>query len=103
MILIPEAVGDVEIGADVSVGPDHMRNAGQRIHRHARSPVATRPAVTVENQRGINIILAQRHIRTIFAVEYQRKLFPVANAQQYQRRQPVRVGHNTPHINAFAL
>ena len=54
------------------------------------------------NEALVNVIFAQRHIGAVFAVEDQGKLLLIADAQQNQSRQPVRIGLHALHIDAFA-
>ena len=51
----------------------------------------------------INIIDRQPHVRAILAVEDQRKLLLIANTQQHQRSQAIRVGLDPGRIHALVL
>ena len=47
----------------------------------------------------VNIIFTQRHISTVFTIEYQRKLFLIPNSQYHKRCQPFRVRDDPSDIN----
>ncbi|SMX30639.1 hypothetical protein TRP8649_04783 [Pelagimonas phthalicica] len=51
----------------------------------------------------VDILFGQPHIGAVLAVENQRKLFFVANAQQDQRGQTVRIGLDPVRIDPLAL
>ena len=51
----------------------------------------------------VNIIHRQTHIGTVLAIENQRELLLIADAQQHQGRQTLGVGLDPRHIHALAL
>ncbi len=54
------------------------------------------------DESRIDIVFAQRHVGAIRAVEDQRKLLLIADAQQHQRGQPRGIGPDRRHIDALA-
>ena len=52
---------------------------------------------------GIDVVLGQRHVGAVLAVEDEREGLRVADPQDDQRRQAFRVGLHTAGIDAFAL
>jgi hypothetical protein len=55
------------------------------------------------NEIFVDIGLGQGHIGAVLAIEDQRKATVVADAQQNQRGQAVRIGCHTAHVHALAL
>ena len=55
------------------------------------------------NEILIDVILAYRHIGTIFTIENQRKLFTIADTQQHQSGQSLGVGNHIGCVNALGL
>ena len=55
------------------------------------------------NELLVDVLLAYRHISTIFTIENQRELFAVTDAQQHQRRQSLLVGDHLGGVNTLGL
>ncbi len=53
------------------------------------------------DEGGVDVVDAQRHVGAILAIEDQRELLLVANAEQHQRRQPLRIGPDAAHVDAL--
>ena len=53
------------------------------------------------NEAFVHVLRAQRHIGAILAVENQRELVLIANAEQHQRGQPLRVGEDAGDVDAL--
>ncbi|MNS43811.1 hypothetical protein D3C72_762310 [compost metagenome] len=58
-------------------------------------------AACLGDESGIDIVFAERHVGTVFTIEDQRELVLVANAEQHQRGQPLRVRLHAAHVDAF--
>ncbi len=54
------------------------------------------------DERLVDVVLAKCHVGAILAVEDQRELMLVADAEQHQSRQPLRVGLDALNVHAFA-
>ena len=96
-------VVDVERGLRPRLSRQGERLQNRRLRARVRQVCASghhRPRFG--DEAGVDILLAQRHVRAIGPVEDQRKLLLVADAQKHQRRQTLRVRLHPAHIHALA-
>ena len=60
-------------------------------------------AAGLGDEVGIDVPGREPHVRAVLAVEDERELLLVADAQQHQRGQALGVGDDAPHVDAFGL
>jgi hypothetical protein len=86
--LHPVRAGNVQRLEDGGFGPRVAEVGPGRHHRARGGHVAL-----------VDVILAQRHVRAVVAVEDQRELLLVADAEDHQRGQPLRIGDDAARVD----
>ena len=54
------------------------------------------------NKVWVDVVFAERHVGAVLAVEDQRKSLAVADSEEDERRQPLRIDHHAPGFDTFA-
>ena len=96
------AVVDVERGAGAVLAGEAQRLQHRRLGaRVAEVGAGGDDGAGVGDQRGVDVVLAERHVGAVLAVEDQREALLVADAEDDERGQPLGVGDDAAHVDAL--